>query len=532
MNPRNSTASQPTRNVLGFICAVGFILLYSWLYFASGLFEKTIPDGETIKESRGSFVLETLILPDQLWEVWRAFGTMTFGVTDRLPYVACAAAWLLIAWFIGRVALDSLRIRLCFHPVEQTGLAIAAGLNLLSLITLAIGLMGGSGSRWPIAVALVLLIGLAGVIGIRLRDHVARIARTRESIGYWDRRRVIFMAMACVLLSSFYVLGAVLPPFEFDVREYHLQAPKEFFQSGEIRFLAHNIYANMPMGTEMHALSWMSLWGGNDGWYQGALVGKVIFASYAIVTAMILGGCVARQSGPLAGWIVACVWLGTPGIAEVSKLGLIDQAVACYLAASIALLTAWQKNSAMEPAQQRSMLLLLGWFLGSAAACKYTSVPFIVLPSVAVALWFAGTSKQSTRFILTSLAILCVSGALAGGLWYGKNVVLTGNPVYPLAYGFFGGKSLTESKAQQWNQAHRVPVISAANADDLSSDYRLSTLTHEFRRIAFESPYLGLLIIPLSAIGLFVHRSQISFILALWFLWYLFILLLSFDRHT
>ena len=42
----------------------------------------------------------------------------------------------------------------------------------------------------------------------------------------------------------------MLPPVDFDVREYHLQAPKEFFQPGRISFLPHNVYANMPLGAE------------------------------------------------------------------------------------------------------------------------------------------------------------------------------------------------------------------------------------------------------------------------------------------
>ena len=33
-------------------------------------------------------------------------------------------------------------------------------------------------------------------------------------------------------------LGAMLPAIDFDVLEYHLQGPKEYYQAGRIAFLA------------------------------------------------------------------------------------------------------------------------------------------------------------------------------------------------------------------------------------------------------------------------------------------------------
>ena len=47
------------------------------------------------------------------------------------------------------------------------------------------------------------------------------------------------------------ILGSMLPAIDFDVLEYHLQGPKEYFQAGRIAFLPHNVYTNMPFGVEM-----------------------------------------------------------------------------------------------------------------------------------------------------------------------------------------------------------------------------------------------------------------------------------------
>jgi hypothetical protein len=508
------------------MAVVIFLGWYSRIYFATPLSDVAMPDGESVPQSRGLFVLVMLTLPDQLMQVWRAFDTMPFGLFDRWPYFVCAAFWLLSSWIVGGAAFAVLGLTHRFHPVEAVGLSIAAGLNLLSLTTLVIGVAGGSASRWPMIVAICVLLGLATWLWNRScksgsSNKVSPENRTPEALGYWDQRRIIFLAFACALLCVFYFLGAVLPPSEFDVREYHLQGPKEFFQTGRIQFLAHNIYANMPMGTEMHALAWMSLWGGVDGWYHGALIGKVIFASFSIVTAMILSGSVARQAGSIAGWIVACTWLGMPGIAEVSKLGLIDQAVACYLAASVSVLFALHDKRAQDGSNPSGLILLLGWFLGATAACKYTAVPFVVLPGVAIALWIMIPSAMSMRRVTVLVGTLILGGAFGGGLWYAKNSALAGNPVYPLASGVLGGKTMNLAKAKQWNDAHRVPVLPAAGEMEQLGDYRLSTLSNEFGQITVYSRYLGLLLIPLCVVGLLTSRSGFTWLLVIWFVGYI-----------
>ena len=63
-------------------------------------------------------------------------------------------------------------------------------------------------------------------------------------------------------LAVVIVLGAMLPPLDFDVREYHMQVPREWYQQGRITFLEHNVYGNMPLGVEILAIPAMAAWPG------------------------------------------------------------------------------------------------------------------------------------------------------------------------------------------------------------------------------------------------------------------------------
>src|SRR6185369_1769476 len=112
--------------------------------------------------------------------------------------------------------------------------------------------------------------------------------------------------VAAVPFALMIVLGGMLPPFAYDVREYHLQAPKEWFQNGRIDFLPHNIYANMPLGSELTSLWAMALVGGKDGWWWGALAGKTVMACYSLIAA---AGIVAfgRRLHSVAAGVIAAV---------------------------------------------------------------------------------------------------------------------------------------------------------------------------------------------------------------------------------
>ena len=64
------------------------------------------------------------------------------------------------------------------------------------------------------------------------------------------------------------ILAAMLPTIDFDVLEYHLEGPREYFQSGRIGYLPHNVYTNMPFNVEMLHLLAMEVMG--DWWWGGS----------------------------------------------------------------------------------------------------------------------------------------------------------------------------------------------------------------------------------------------------------------------
>ncbi len=454
---KNHDSSKPKLDystVLPILAILG-MAAYSLLFLSQKLVDRSDFQGATVSIPRWQEMLVLLTLPDVIFQSWVAGDTMPTGIIDRLLPFTAAALWLGASYLLGRRGLSRLGLWDQCNRGEQIGLSLACGLQFLSLCTLVLGLAQCLSSRWPLLTTILFFLFLVSIplskkrfrahfriksdeeIVEGLDDPPSAEASFDESwkqgkvVEHWTtphRRFVGILAMLAAAFGLLYLFGAVLPPIEFDVREYHLQSPKEFFQTGGIRFQPHNIYANMPLGTEMHSLAWMVLIGGQDGWFEGALIGKVVTASFGWIGALLIGSSVTRYFGRLSGWLSACIYLATPGIAEVSRLGLIDAVLGCYTMAVVVVL-AIVLDERRPSIRWGALSLLIGWLLGAAISCKYTAVPFLLIPVVLLwpfVLWIK--NDRSTRLLLRYTTTLILAIGLSGGLWYVKNLIFTGNP--------------------------------------------------------------------------------------------------------
>lgn len=565
-----------------------------WLVFLSLPVSQGLADSDGQAITRGGMLLSSLLYPEGIVASWFDGGRLPARIADRSPLILATLLWLGLAALVGLPSLVGVG---CPNSraaqLERLALATLAGLGLLSSLVLVVGLAGGLHSSLPLASACGGVAAAAGLFARwlslrRASDPPRAVQSTSEHAdsysfvpeqsdfrqlaaahdgGLFQRGLELITMGLVVALTSVMMLGAWVPSAEFDVLEYHLQAPKEFFERGAIEFLPHNIYANMPLGAEMHSLAMMTLVQEPDAWFTG-LMGKSILASISLLGAMLLGAFVAQRLGSVAGWSAAGMWLGNTGIAQGAMLGLVDGVVATYVvAAAIAVTHAaeatrdmhGQSVSLIDRVRRRDAIQwwwLAGLLSGSAAAAKYPGLLFAVVPVwvgwllVYVVPWVwtvrgparaAGAAiddpiaglqqhqrRQEQRVELIRAAGVIVLGlSVTCGLWYAKNWALAGNPVYPLAGNIFGGKTLTPEKIAQWQQAHRVPpsagpgagvserLIGSARAA-LSDAVRL-TLTSPFVQPAM---ICGLVA---ATVTLLLRRGRQKFPWMAWLVWSLWI---------
>jgi hypothetical protein len=450
---------------------------------------------------------------DALFSSW--FGTPPqFAIVERVPVLA--AAGLITAWAaaLGWLLLAAFRVARHLTRLEAFCFSTAAGFNILSTLTLLLGLFGRLHRTWLIAAPMSLTF-LAVVLVWRRRRKNDIYSLAADSRGPMARgsdfrskvdinilgRRWLWLALPFVAAI---VLAAMLPPFDFDVCEYHLQAPKEFFQQRRITFLPHNVYANMAMGTEMLSLLGMTLVGD---WWLGALVGKTVIAVFTLLCTAALFAAGRRLHSTSAGVAAALVYISIPWVFSVSVTGWVEGAAACYLFLTLYALL-------LSPQQPVGFVALAGYMAGSAVATKYPAVLFVLLPMAAWVFfgkpwrkkprlgdeetWRLGDThkssrlpvSQSPRLLVCFLCFLLAAMAACGG-WFGKNWVLTGNPTYPLLYEVFGGKTWTPDKNAQWNRVHRP------------HDFSPATLGRDLNCVVLTSEWLSPLVVPLAALAFF-----------------------------
>lgn len=358
---------------------------------------------------------------------------------------------------------------------KQVLLSLAIGLGVVAFLTLGLGVAGllSLMSAWTL-LAIGGLLGVARLIS-SARDRSATIAHidgtSRGSSGNLPWITIILKSLLTVpiaICAAVMFFGATLPPGSlwlaeangYDVLEYHLQVPREYFVDGRIHFLAHNVYAQFPQQVEMLYLLLMHLLGDP---YAAAIPAQILHALCGVATVAALA---AWSPAGWARWIVMLMAATVPYLAYVGCLAYVELAMtffAAVAAGSLGDLICSARSS--QPASSRGLLVGAGICAGLAAGCKYTALGLVVAPLViALFLAFQGPFRRrvagAAQFVL--VAVITFSP------WLIRNQLQTGNPVYPFAFEVFGGAAWSAEQAEQWRRGHQVAGARAGVAGRLA----------------------------------------------------------------
>ncbi len=378
-------------------------------------------------------------------------------------------AWIVVlaAWGLGAPIASTL----CGarRPILQSAcLGVAFGLGLLALLTLGLGIAGWlhRSTAWGVVgLGLVALAERARRDSTRTRTGATTGARSspvrrgRQAVA----RGAPWTGVCCAALlaapAAVLIFGASLPPGVlwsgeargYDALEYHLQAPREYFESGRVQFLPHNVYASFPQQMEMLYLLLMHLAGGP---LAGAIPAQALHAVVTALAAVAVSAWTKRGRPRVA---ALALFASTPWLTQVGCLAYVEGGMLLFSCVAAGL--------AGEAARGRSgpcVALTIGLLAGLAGGCKYTALVLVAaaLP-VATALAMPGRFSKRAAFV----AIAGVGAALAFSPWLARNAAWSGNPVYPFAYEWFGGQAWSPEQAAQWAAGHALPTRDGWAAD-------------------------------------------------------------------
>lgn len=400
-----------------------------------------------------------------------AFGGIALCVAAMLAPLAAVVfvtnagvsfAIILAGLGLGQLIASALRFE---APSAATHYVVATALGMggLSLLVLGLG-MAGIMNRGIWIGIIAALDGIAIWMAVRQYRTVTPVDSAAEASTSMMR----WIALLPALFLAFGILAAAMPPgilwpaegSGYDVLEYHLGAPRDYFDAGRITYLPDNVYSNFPFNVEMLYLLSMMLHGDPVRAVYTAKILNLLLGVLAVLAIWRAGARVSGDSGIAAAVLAGCV----PFLVYLSGVAYVENGMLFF--ASTALLVALGLRDRSDGIWRRS--LIAGLLAGFAAGCKYTALPMIAAPLVVFAVIEAFRCKTSRL----SPFIMLFGTMLALAPWLTKNLVATGNPVFPLASRWFGySDGVWDSGAEQrWIDGHR-PQEAA------------STLGHRFTKL-------------------------------------------------
>ncbi|MDQ3441574.1 MAG: hypothetical protein M3478_14620 [Planctomycetota bacterium] len=416
---------------------------------------------------------------------------------------------LLVVWLAAAYGIGSV-VPLPATASPMRGVTrIAIGLGAMSLLTLGLGLAGAMNRMTAFAL---LGIGIAITIAhaIRARETLSPAVRTwrhaRAGCAWLWAAAMPFLAMA--------VVAALVPPGVlwgdepngYDVVEYHLQIPREWYEAGRITGLHHNVFSYFPFNVEMQFLLAMHVRGGP---WAGMYLAQFMHVGY--VALAVAGVYAAARSTGGNGTIAGVCAAATPWLALLAPVGYNEGGLLLYGTLAIG----WTLHALRDPERRVATMALAGAMAGFACGVKLTAVPMLLLPLPAALVIIAVARREPVgRAIIASIAFAVVGLALFSP-WLVRNVVWTGNPVFPEAQTVFGRGHFTEAQSERWKAAH------SPRADQQGAGARLKAA---WEQIAKDARF-GFVLLPLALVcAALAHRrpetwlllAMLAVLLAIW----------------
>ncbi len=257
------------------------------------------------------------------------------------------------------------------------------------------------------------------------------IRYTQKPSDGFPRSVFVFLLLAGLL----YLVSSLLPPTNYDGLEYHLPVPEAWLDHHGWVAFPLNIYAWFPMNVEI-----LYMWGLAFGGVAATTVMNLFYAVGCAAAVWSIGRRICRAS---TAWLAVVVFLASGLVMRLAIQADIDLGVCFYSILALLAFVRWIEQGNTQP------IVLCAVFVGLSLGSKYIALISVWAPMLLVTLFYAPRGKRATgAFWMLVLPILVM------GPWLVRNWLMTGNPVFPLLYSWFGGEGWTSAANEFFKAAH------------------------------------------------------------------------------
>ena len=386
---------------------------------------------------------------------------------------------------------------------------VATAIGAWSMVLATIGFAGlvlrdlspvvllGLALAWPVAAAVLYLLRPPGPL--HLRERLGASALTlRRAVGWAPAAIALLLIVGTLIWRVF--LAIRLPMTDYDGWSYHLVTVDVWLQANELVRVPQRIWTDGNPSNGEVLTTWLMAFDRRD-----ALAGftSILPTPIAIVAT---AGLARRLGASRRTALLCCLLFGaTPALVALAGSSYVDATMAA------AVLATWYLGLRFLGGDRDvSTTALLALGAGIAAGTKFTGFllvgPMLVAAGLVglAAIWRALRSKTSIRPWVGRMIILAGPVLVLGGVWYLKNLVIHGNPLYPVAVGplpgavTLAGMSLEVPSLDRLHPLLRVPASWAA--DWWVGDWGITRYRYNVHPGGFGRAWL--LIIPFALAGL------------------------------
>jgi hypothetical protein len=407
--------------------------------------------------SRGNSSLPTMRVAPQTLAAAGAFLTLFFAVFFYMAGPSWAVAlyrliadggavllWLISAAGFGWFILRILGIR---RPPDsnltlEIITATALGLGAMSLAILCLGLLGQLNHM--AAVAMIAVGAVAALFAATIEKQRCWMPRENRRDSSMHRWLFVLLAplIAITILADLYPPGVLWgdEPNGYDVTEYHLQVPREWYEAGKIVPLHHNVYSYLPFSVEMHYLLAMHLHGGDNGPWSGMYLAQLM---HAAIWGLALAAIYALAGGGIRGALAATIAAAAPWTGLLASVAYNEGGMVLWGTLAIG----WAMR-----AKTFGEFALAGLFAGFSTGAKLTAAPLLFAGIPAAMILTAILFRARLTIGGWIIFVLCAFVAFAP--WAIRNQQWTGNPLFPEAMQLFGKGHFSPVQAERWREAY------------------------------------------------------------------------------
>ena len=297
-------------------------------------------------------------------------------------------------------------------PGERLVAGLAAGLGLAGAAGLALAALG---ALRPVPIAALGV--LAFIVGVR------RLAATMRALDWRALRGAWPFVIVCAILLAAELPTMLAPPVGGDQTKYQLAYPRLYALHGTLVATPWSFWGQMQfLPNFVFAIAFA---------LRGDVLARLVNGVFGVLAALALADLVRRRLGRDTGAVAGALFFTLPITWSLMTRAGADLALVLYAALAVSAVLGWRATGNARDLRRAAL------FAGLAGGTKVMGLLVPALVGLAV---LAGEIRMRRTALRHALAFGAIA-AVALCPWYVRNVVDTGNPVYPFGYAVFGGRN-------------------------------------------------------------------------------------------